>query len=556
MILSSMVKKFLTAILLFALVLTNLFRPVSALAQSWWAPSYDDFNQKINNTAIPDNEIFGERYTHAQVWWVIYSIITFAISHQVASCAGSNTDGNAFLSCIGVPTCGAPGAPPPPGCVTADAGAPVNANSAGSSDLGFLEFARLADNMVVARPASGVSYVSYALDHAGISTANAQQDGFGFNTLSPVLGLWAASRNAAYSLMALAVILLAFMVMFRARISPQLSVSVMSAIPRIVIGFILITFSYAIAGFVIDMAYVVQGLIAAVVTQSNISDATAVGAFNMMNDIGGGLVNFGLAVVWIIFKGTYTNLIAVLFGGVSFLAATLVFILLLILIILAVVRIFWTFLRTYVTIILHVIALPFAALGYVASPSGNMFMQMIRSLAGNVSVFVTTSVGVMLAHMLLFSMGGGTGGGILSGVTFFNPYYIVSLAGGGLINLPGFNGMNPAILAVFIGTTVLLMIPSLANNIKSLIISGQMSRERSGMIGAGLFGMAIGSGSKAGMTGMGIAGVNMEKSGNKIVRFIGGQLVGASIRGGGLQQGSVGNSGTYRIPGGRKDKAF
>ncbi len=496
MILSSMFKKFLVAALLSSIFLIGAVKPSTVSAQAeWWAPTFQQFNDKVNNTAIPDNEIFGERYTHAQVWWVIYSLINFAIEHDISECATQHPALDDFVGCV----------------TTADASSPDTALSPRKS-LGFLEFARLSDLMITTRPVSGVSYVAGIMDNIGIQPAYAQQAGFGFGSLAPILKLWAASRNAAYALMALAVILLAFMVMFRARISPQVSVSVTSAIPRVIIGFILITFSYAIAGFVIDMSYVIQGVIAAVVSQSGVSSLDPVAIFNLINDIGGGLLNFGLAVVWIVLKSGFGGFPVV--GWVlGIVAGILVLVVMLLLIILAIIRIFWIFLRTYVMIILHVIALPFAALGYVASPSGNMFTQMLRSLVGHASIFVTISVAVMFAHILLFGMGGGSGG-LLENTVAGNPYGVEPLVNSGQISFPGFSGIDVTLLAIFIGSTLLLMAPGLANNIKSLIISGQMSRERSGMIGAGLAGMAIGAaagGAKSGIGyGLALRGAGMQ----------------------------------------------
>ena len=47
-----------------------------------------------------------------------------------------------------------------------------------------------------------------------------------------------------------------FMIMFRVKINPQTVVSLQTMIPKLVITLLLVTFSYAIAGLVIDMIYV------------------------------------------------------------------------------------------------------------------------------------------------------------------------------------------------------------------------------------------------------------------------------------------------------------
>lgn len=86
--------------------------------------------------------------------------------------------------------------------------------------------------------------------------------GVGFTGLQPLLGIWKAFRNIAYGLIAIIAIVIGFMVMLRKKIDPKTVVTVQNSIPRIVIALILVTFSYAIVGFMIDLMYVSMLLIA------------------------------------------------------------------------------------------------------------------------------------------------------------------------------------------------------------------------------------------------------------------------------------------------------
>jgi hypothetical protein len=52
------------------------------------------------------------------------------------------------------------------------------------------------------------------------------------------------------------------MIMFRAKLNPQTVISVENALPKIVVALLLITFSFAIAGFLIDLMYISIGIIA------------------------------------------------------------------------------------------------------------------------------------------------------------------------------------------------------------------------------------------------------------------------------------------------------
>jgi hypothetical protein len=218
------------------------------------------------------------------------------------------------------------------------------------------------------------------------------------------------------------------------------------------------------------------------VSQSGLASTDPVNIFNLVNDVGGGILNFGLAVVWVVFRNQYSSIVTTLLGT-GFVAGVLILIISLILIIIAFVRIFWIFLKTYVTLIFQVLALPFAALIYMASPNGSVFFSLLRSFVGNVSVFVSVALSVMFAHLLLFSMT--SGGGILSTVTIGNIYGVQPTAGSSSLQLPGFTGADPSTLGIFVGIVVLLMGPSIANNIKSLIITGRPAREGFSMMGAG-----------------------------------------------------------------------
>jgi hypothetical protein len=75
--------------------------------------------------------------------------------------------------------------------------------------------------------------------------------GFFFEKI--VLDLWKAMRNIAYSFIVIILVAVGFMVMFRRKLSAQLTVTVANSLPRLVIGLILITFSYPIAALTLPL---------------------------------------------------------------------------------------------------------------------------------------------------------------------------------------------------------------------------------------------------------------------------------------------------------------
>ncbi len=89
-----------------------------------------------------------------------------------------------------------------------------------------------------------------------VKEANAQVGGSGSRILNPVLELWQLSRNIAYLFMIIIFIIVGLMVMLRHKINPQTVISIQAAIPSLIIGLILITFSYFLAALITDIAFV------------------------------------------------------------------------------------------------------------------------------------------------------------------------------------------------------------------------------------------------------------------------------------------------------------
>jgi hypothetical protein len=85
--------------------------------------------------------------------------------------------------------------------------------------------------------------------------------GSGNAVLSPILTLWQVSRNIAYIIMIIIFVIIGLMVMFRQRINPQTVITAQAALPGLVIGLILITFSYFLAALITDTAFIGTNLV-------------------------------------------------------------------------------------------------------------------------------------------------------------------------------------------------------------------------------------------------------------------------------------------------------
>ena len=122
-------------------------------------------------------------------------------------------------------------------------------------------------------PASGVTWTYEGLANAGF-VPQSQAQGIGFYALQPIALIWKVFRNISYLLIVLVTISIGFMIMFRANLGSQTVIAIENALPRIVIALLLITFSFAIAGFLIDLMYIVMGLGGSVIISNIAADST------------------------------------------------------------------------------------------------------------------------------------------------------------------------------------------------------------------------------------------------------------------------------------------
>ena len=110
-------------------------------------------------------------------------------------------------------------------------------------------------------PASGIEYIAQSWGNVLGRPAYAQ--GVGFKGLEFLLPLWRSFRNIVYVLSSLIFIGIGIMIILRVKISPQAVITIQSAVPQIITSLVLVTFSYAIAGLIIDLGNFILGLVVA-----------------------------------------------------------------------------------------------------------------------------------------------------------------------------------------------------------------------------------------------------------------------------------------------------
>ena len=115
-------------------------------------------------------------------------------------------------------------------------------------------------------PASGVYWAASGLQNAGFIPNIYAAQGIGFVGLRPFVDIWKVFRDFSYILLVIVLIAISFMIMFRVKLDPQTVIGVENSLPKIVVTLILITFSFAIAGFLIDLMYVSMSLIISIMS--------------------------------------------------------------------------------------------------------------------------------------------------------------------------------------------------------------------------------------------------------------------------------------------------
>ena len=106
---------------------------------------------------------------------------------------------------------------------------------------------------------SGTRFIADTLEDAGaVNPAVAAPTGY--QTFQPVIEVWKIMRNISLGFIMIIGMILAFMILLRVR-SGQGYVTIMNALPKIIVGIILIISSYAIAGLMVDIGNLAQKVI-------------------------------------------------------------------------------------------------------------------------------------------------------------------------------------------------------------------------------------------------------------------------------------------------------
>jgi hypothetical protein len=101
----------------------------------------------------------------------------------------------------------------------------------------------------------------YKESTSGLYAAD-KQSGYDELMDSGISNIWAKFRDLAYLFFVVVMIVIGFMIMFRSKLGGQTLVTLGNTIPNVIIGLILVTFSFAIAGLIIDVGGLITNFLA------------------------------------------------------------------------------------------------------------------------------------------------------------------------------------------------------------------------------------------------------------------------------------------------------
>lgn len=384
-------------------------------------------------------------------------------------------------------------------------------------------------------PASSIDYFKYLSQNFGIAKPVYAQTGF--ESIKPLASIWAVFRNITYLLFVVVFIMVGLAIMLRVKIDPRTVMSIENQIPKIIISLILVTFSFAIAGFLIDIMWLsiylilnifssADPLISAGIVNSKIHEPP-VGFVNEIFkpqsslDLGGVLEiarNSAFSIqniisnmlaprdtleylnlqnnaaqkacpsgfltfdpkCWLnvdqIIKDSILTLLSQVFGFiVSWLIASIAFLVIIIAILWALLRLWFALLKAFVFILIDIIFAPFWIItGFI--PGGPGFTGWLRDLGANLVAF-PAAIGMFLlgkALMDAFSQ--------INALTFVPPLIGNPLGG------EQAGSFSP--LSFLIGLGIILMTPQVVAMMQDFLKSPQFKYTAA-------IGEAIGAGSSS-----------------------------------------------------------
>jgi len=290
-----------------------------------------------------------------------------------------------------------------------------------TSDTSLLNSTGKAIGFLYNNQPSFIQYLAYEGQRLNLIKPAYAAAGLGWNFLNPILPIWTISRNISYLFFVVIFVTVGFMIMFRSKLNPQTVINIQLALPRIVVALIMVTFSYALSGLIVDVVYLGHDVIRNIITlqsgsctmggskhyifkdlfpatnipwEQNCDTASqytpSAWPFDILGQYSGGKVTDFL-------KQLFDGLVAAIGGGLTGDFGPLFQLIISFSIVSAVFKIFFSLLTKYVMIVLLVIFMPFSFLSSALSSQSSP-IKPLKALLANTIAFPATSLLLALAY--------------------------------------------------------------------------------------------------------------------------------------------------------------
>jgi len=328
-------------------------------------------------------------------------------------------------------------------------------------------------------PASGVQYIADSVNSFLGKPAYAAEDSFGFNRLKGIVNIWKTMRDTVYTLISLFFVITGVMIMLRVKLSPQTTVTIQSAIPGIISSMILVTFSYAIAGLMIDLSYLFMGVVLNIISKPFDISLMNMDFWSFGTYLGKNVVSVGSIMAT-------TSIVGLISGVVLWFAATptigvlafaLGLVIIFIIILIQLIKFFFGLAKCYIMLLIHIILGPLE-IGMGAIPGSKInFSSWFNQVLSNIAVFPISVIFLALMSAIIKACQGGD-------------IWAPPILGNG--NNIGF---ILGLASLFILSKLPELIPQMLFNIKPSPVGKAFSDNTKGLVGMATFG------AKAGMQG-------------------------------------------------------
>lgn len=261
-------------------------------------------------------------------------------------------------------------------------------------------------SLIIEQPSSK-EYFADLLDNMGIpSVSRAYAQGTGYEAMSPFLPFWKVFRNLAYSLYIIMFVVVGIMIMLRTKVNAQTIITIQTALPNLLITLLLITFSYAIVGFMIDIMYFLIYFLVYLVSSVGIIQTPTIAIARLMNYSSWGIIFEGRnSIVSAVSLAIGDVLSGLGTGGIEALGSVIswvtpMYLVVAVYLAIQMLKLLFALLKSYVMIIVQLITAPVQIL-LNAVPGSKAFSDWLKKTASYIIPFPVAAAMFIFSAVLI-----------------------------------------------------------------------------------------------------------------------------------------------------------